>query len=221
MGGAQSWVAAGVRWLRTLSVRQWLVGAFLLVLLASFPFGGLRAEETPAPPALVAGQPTTVEPFTVTITKVRHGNDLGVPQAGKIDGSYVAVFATVRSTSEDRSVPRFSALQELLRIEDVPGVAEGSFGTAAEGRSDDIAPDTVVVAADAEVMGDLAPHLTYQLVFIWHQAPGQPVPASVRVAAYSHVWRESSIDQTLDWRDPTRAAVGTFPTEQYVVKKAA
>lgn len=209
-----------MRWLRTLSIRQWLVGAFLLVLLASFPFGGLRAEEPAAVPRLELGTAVTADPVRVTVTRLRYGDDLGTALAGKIDGRYVVVFATVRSTVRDRSVPRFDALQDLLRIEGVPGIARGGFGTTAEPSSDAIAPDQVLVAMDAQTMGDLAPGLTYELAFIWHQVPGQPVPSTVRVAAYRHTWRASSIDDTLGWRDPERAAVGTFPISQYSPSKA-
>ena len=83
------------RWLATVTVRQWLLAAFLVVLLASAPFGGLRAERAEATPALEAGRARTVDPFRVTVTKVRKGNDLGVAQAAKIDGRYLVVFPTV------------------------------------------------------------------------------------------------------------------------------
>jgi hypothetical protein len=199
-------------------VRQWLLAAFLLVLAASFPFGGLRAERPGAAPTLAPGAEQTVEPVRLTVTKVRYGDDLGVAQAGKIDGRYVVVFAKVSGTDEKRSVPMYDALRDLLRIEQVPGVTK-PLSTDPEASSDDLRPDTILVADDAERMGDLAPGLTYTLAFVWRQAPGQPVPASVRVAAYSHTFRQASIDDSFDWRDPTRAAVGTFRATEY--EKAA
>lgn len=211
------WGAAR-RWLATVTVRQWLLGAFLVVLLASTPFGGLRAQRAEATPALELGKAATVEPFRFTVTKVREGNDLGVAQAPKIDGRYLVVFATVSSTDGERSVPQFSALRELLRIEGVPGVTR-AYGSRPEAVSDDLEPDTILVADDAQPMGDLAPGLTYRLAFVWRQAPGQPLPATLRVAAYRHTYRQASIDDTVDWRDPTRAAVGTFPVLPY--QKAA
>ena len=201
-------------WLGTLTVRQWLLGAFLLVLVGSFPFGGLNAEEAEATPALAFGAERAVAPVALTVTKVRYGNDLGVAQAAKIDGRYVVVFAKVRSTDDERSVPLYDALRDLLRIEGVPGVTR-PFGKDPEPSSDTLRPDTILVADDAEPMGDLAPGLTYTLAFVWRQAPGQPVPTSVRVAAYSHTFRQASIDDTEDWRDPTRAAVGTFSATEY------
>lgn len=214
---ADRWAAAR-RWLATVTVRQWLLAAFLVVLLASTPFGGLRAQRAEATPALAAGKATTVEPFRVTVTRVREANDLGVAQAPKIDGRYLVVFATVSSTDRERSVPQFSALRELLRIEGVAGVTR-AYGSRPEARSDDLEPDTILVADDAQPMGDLAPGLTYRLAFVWRQAPGQPVPATVRVAAYRHTYRQASIDDTVDWRDPTRVAAGTFPVLPY--RKAA
>ena len=150
----------------------------------------------------------------LTVTKVRYGDDLGVPQAAKIDGRYVVVFAKVTGTDEKRSVPMYDALRDLLRIEQVPGVT-APFGSDPQPTSDDLRPDTILVTDDAEPMGDLAPGLTYTLAFVWRQAPGQPVPTSVRVAAYSHTFRQASIDDTVDWRDPVRAAVGTFPATAY------
>jgi hypothetical protein len=200
--------------LSTLTVRQWLLAAFLAVLAASFPFGGLRAQPAEEAPRLAVGEPRNVAPVKLTVTKVRYGNDLGVPQAGKIDGRYVVVFARVSGTDQDRSVPMYDALRDLLRIEQVPGVTR-PFGKDPEPSSDDLRPDTILVADDAEPMGDLAPGLTYTLAFVWRQAPGQPVPGAVRVAAYSHTFRQASIDDTFDWRDPTRAAVGTFPSAPY------
>lgn len=211
---ATGWWGRARRWLAALTVRQWLLAAFLLVLAASSPFGGLRAQQAEATPTLSVGAEQTVEPVRLTITKVRYGNDLGVPQAAKIDGRYVVVFAKVTGTDEERSVPMFDALRDLLRIEQVPGVTK-PFGTDPEPTSDDLRPDTILVADDAERMGDLAPGLTYTLAFVWRQAPGQPVPASVRVAAYSHTFRQASIDDTYDWRDTTRAAVGTFQATPY------
>jgi hypothetical protein len=208
------WWGRARGWLGTLTVRQWLLGAFLLLLAASFPFGGLRAQEAEATPTLGAGVESDVAPVRLTVTKVRYGSDLGVPQAAKIDGRYVVVFAKLSGTDAERSVPMYDALRDLLRIEGVPGVTK-PFGKDPEPSSDNLRPDTVLVADDAETMGDLAPGLTYNAVFVWRQAPGQPVPTSVRVAAYSHTFRQASIDDTYDWRDPTRAAVGTFPAAPY------
>lgn len=208
------WWGRARGWLGTLTVRQWLLAAFLLVLVASFPFGGLRAQPAEATPALTLGEERAVAPVRLTVTKVRYGDDLGVPQAGKIDGRYVVVFAKVTGTDEDRSVPLHDALRDLVRIEQVPGVT-APFGKDPQPSSDTLRPDAILVADDAEPMGDLAPGLTYALAFVWRQAPGQPVPTSVRVAAYSHTFRQASIDDTYDWRDPTRAAVGTFPAAPY------
>lgn len=208
------WWGRARGWLGTLTVRQWLLAAFLLVLAASFPFGGLRAQEAEATPTLAAGVARDVAPVRLTVTKVRYGGDLGVAQAGKIDGRYVVVFATVAGTDAERSVPMYDALRDLLRIEQVPGVTR-PFGKDPEPSSNDLRPDTILVADDAEPMGDLAPGLTYTLAFVWRQAPGQPVPTSVRVAAYSHTFRQASIDDTYDWRDPVRTAVGTFTATPY------
>ena len=212
-GTTGSWGRARL-WLAALTVRQWLLAAFLLVLAASFPFGGLRAEPAETTPTLSLGAELTVEPVRLTVTKVRYGSDLGVPQAAEIDGRYVVVFAKVSGTDEKRSVPMYDVLRDLLRIEQVPGVTK-PLGTDPQTSSDDLRPDTILVADDAERMGDLAPGLTYTLAFVWRQAPGQPVPASVRVAAYRHTFRQASIDDTYDWRDATRAAVGTFQATAY------
>ena len=212
--GTTGWWGRARLWLAALTVRQWLLAAFLLVLAASFPFGGLRAERAEATPTLSLGTEQTVAPVRLTVTKVRYGDDLGVPQAAKIDGRYVVVFATVTGTDEERSVPMYDALRDLLRIEQVPGVTK-PFGSEPQATSDDLRPDTILVTDDAERMGDLAPGLTYKLAFVWRQAAGQPVPTSVRVAAYSHTFRQASIDDTYDWRDATRAAVGTFEAAPY------
>lgn len=215
--GPSGWWGRARGWLSTLTVRQWLLGAFLLVLVASFPFGGLRSQPAEATPSLAVDVPHDVAPVRLTVTKVRYGDDLGVPQAAKIDGRYVVVFAKVSSTDDRRSVPMYDALRDLLRIEGVTGVTR-PFGKDPQPTSDDLRPDTILVADDAEPMGDLAPGLTYTLAFVWRQAPGQPVPTTVRVAAYSHTFRQASIDDTVDWRDPTRAAVGTFGAQPYEKK---
>ena len=212
--GTTGWWGRARLWLAALTVRQWLLAAFLIVLAASFPFGGLRSHQADATPTLSLGAEQTVEPVRLTVTKVRYGDDLGVPQAARIDGRYVVVFAKVTGTDEKASVPMYDALRDLLRIEEVVGVTK-PYGTSPEASSGDLRPDTILVADDAERMGDLAPGLTYTLAFVWRQAPGQPVPTSVRVAAYSHTYRQASIDDGYDWRDPTRAAVGTFKAIPY------
>ena len=139
-GTTGSWGRARL-WLAALTVRQWLLAAFLLVLAASFPFGGLRAEPAETTPTLSLGAELTVEPVRLTVTKVRYGSDLGVPQAAKIDGRYVVVFAKVSGTDEKRSVPMYDALRDLLRIEQVAGVTK-PFGTDPQASSDDLRPDT-------------------------------------------------------------------------------
>ena len=212
--GRSGWWGRARGWFATLTVRQWLLAAFLLVLAVSSPFGGLRAQKADAAATLSTDTEQRVAPVRLTVTKVRYGNDLGVPLAGKIEGRYVVVFAKVTGTDDTRSVPLYDTLRDLLRIEQVAGVTRPR-GSEPQPSSDDLRPDTILVADDAEPMGDLAPGLTYDLAFVWRQGPGQPVPTSVRVAAYGHTFRQSSIDDTYDWRDPARAAAGTFTATPY------
>ena len=61
---------------------------------------------------------SAVAPVRVTVTKVRYGDDLGVPLAGEIDGRYLVVFAKVRGTDDERSVPMRDALRDLNRAVD-------------------------------------------------------------------------------------------------------
>jgi len=119
----------------------------------------------------------------------------------------------VTSRDEKRSVP-FTVLKQLLRVDEVTGIQK-PFSDDVVADSSTAAPSEMAVLADGEAMGDLAPHLTYELAYIWNLAPGAAAPQRVDLVAYGHTWRESNIEpDVFQWFDPTPVARGTVTVEQ-------
>ncbi len=73
------------------------------------------------------------------------------------------------------------------------------------------AKPSVYVLADGTSMSALPPGLTYELVYIWEQRGSEPVPEKLKLASRSHTWRQSSLDEQMNWFDETVDAVGTVP----------
>jgi hypothetical protein len=190
-----------------LSVRQVAVGVFAVVLLGSAPFGGLQAASTPPPEPLQPGVTLPAHPFTVTVQRVRYGQDLGAPSIGKTTGRYVAVVVDL-STKEPQSVPQ-ATLRDAIRLLNVDGLRR-FVGSPDPAASPERSEPQIFVLADAQPMGDLAPGLTYQVVYLFEQEPGADLPGAVQVAVYEHTWRPSSLDRHLDWFDPTMVRQGPF-----------
>lgn len=186
-----------------------LLMAGAVVLLVSGLFGGLREAPVEAAESLVVGRAHESEPFTLTIERARWTSDLG--EIGKTErGRYLIVIVKVR-TDADRSVD-LSVLQEAIAL-------KGLAGTYAAMGGDKVVPSekakpSVYVLADGTRMSALTPGLTYELAYVWEQSSNEPVPAELTVASRSHTWRQSSLDDQMNWFDETVDAVGTVPVKE-------
>ena len=202
----EGWRHHAVTWLQARSIRQMLLMAGAVLLLASGLFGGLREAPAEAAVPLVVAKPHEAAPFTITIERARWTSDLG--EIAKTDrGRYLIVIAKVR-TDADRSVD-LSVLTEALALRDTPGIYAAM-------RDEKVVPSekaspSVYVLADGSRMSQLVPGLTYELVYVWEQREAEPVPATLKVATRSHTWRQSSLDDQMNWFDETIDAVGTVP----------
>ena len=183
-----------------------LLMAGAVVLLVSGLFGGLRDAPAEAAVPLVVGKPHEAAPFTLTVERARWTSDLG--EIAKTDrGRYLIVIVKAR-TEADRSVD-LSVLQEALALRGAGGIY-GAMG------SDKIVPSleakpSVYVLADGTLMSALPPGLTYELAYVWEQSGSEPVPKQLKLASRSHTWRQSSLDDQMNWFDETVDAAGTVP----------
>lgn len=181
-----------------------LLMAGAVVLLVSGLFGGLRDAPVEAAEPLVVGRAHDAAPFTLTVERARWTSDLG--EIGKTErGRYLVVIVNVR-TDADRSVD-LSVLQQALALKDLAGMYAAMGG-------DKIVPSekakpSVYVLADGTRMSALTPGLTYELAYVWEQRKSEPLPAELSVASRSHTWRQSSLDDQMNWFDETIDAVGT------------
>ena len=186
-----------------------LLMAGAVVLLVSGLFGGLRDAPVEAAEPLVVGRAHDAAPFTLTVERARWTSDLG--EIGKTErGRYLVVIVKVR-TDADRSVD-LSVLQQALALKDLAGMYAAMGG-------DKIVPSekakpSVYVLADGTRMSALTPGLTYELAYVWEQRQSEPLPAELSVASRSHTWRQSSLDDQMNWFDETIDAVGTVPVTE-------
>lgn len=196
-------------WWQARSIRQMLLMAGAVVLLVSGLFGGLRDAPVEAAEPLVVGRPHESEPFTLTVERARWTSDFG--EIGKTErGRYLVVIVKVR-TDVDRAVD-LSVLQEALSLNDLGGVY-GAMGGDKIVPSEKAKP-SVYVLADGTRMSALTPGLTYELVYAWEQSSSESVPAELTLASRSHTWRQSSLDDQMNWFDETVDAVGTVPVKE-------
>ncbi len=205
--------SGAVGWVAGRSYREYGLGVGLAVLLVSGAFGGLG--ETPdAPPESVAPRTAVeVEPFTVSVERVRVGRDLGVGSVAKPKGRYLLVSARITARG-DRSVG-YGVLRDLVRLEGATGLVPPAHDGGPLPAPTEVPPTMVLSADDAELLGDLGPDLTYPVVLLFEQQASAPAPSEVTVVLRAHTWRRSNIEERMDWFDPApavrvRAAVTAF-----------
>ena len=182
----EGWRGHVASWWRARSIRQMLLMAGAVVLLASGLFGGLREAPVEAAEPLVVGRPHDAAPFTLTVERARWTSDLG--EIGKTErGRYLIVIVKVR-TDEDRSVD-LSVLQEAVALQQIDGIYAAMGGDKVGAGMQ--AKPALFVLADGTRMSALPPGLTYELAYVWEQRGSEPVPAELSVASRSHTWRQS------------------------------
>lgn len=195
--------------LHTLTLRQVLLGAAAVVVLASGLFGGLAAAAPDGPAELTAGEQVSAAPFDLTIERARWVSDLGEDVATP-RGRYVALVATVENTS-DHPV-HVGTLSDAVRLKDVEGIYTTSFEDTT-GPSEDADPQ-VLLLSDGTSLSPVAPGLTFEVVLLWDQSTAVEPPTEVGVVVNAQTWRTSRIDEQEYWFDATPTHVGTFEVRE-------
>lgn len=206
-----TWRRRTMAWLAARSLRQLVLAAAAVVVLASGAFGGLRQAEPDQRDALVLDKPHVAEPFTITVKGVFWADDLGEVIGASDFGRYLLVIADISST-QDASVDKF-VVHESLRLKGLDELA----GTEIDDRpvaSEDADP-RVIVTEDRVALSELGPGLTYEVAFIWEQKLSEPLPKSVDLVARVHGFRKSSLDDQENWFDSADGAVGRFPLTKF------
>lgn len=194
--------------LKEVSFRQLGLGAFLVALAFSVPFGGFESSRAETVVPLRVGEVIDVHPIRLEVVRVRYLAPTETDKTPK-----VGVVAKVTSLDETRSVPA-QVLKDLLRIDGIAQI-KAPF-------SDEVAKDpaatpasSIIVLTDEQAMGDLPPHLTHELGWIWDLMPGSASPTSLTLTARTHTYRESNITQDqFEWFDTTPFARGSFDVQQ-------
>ncbi|XVX18593.1 hypothetical protein ACQP1U_09475 [Actinomycetota bacterium] len=196
----------GRGWLAARSLRQLGLLAFLAALLVSGLFGGLEQAPADPPKPVVAEQPVTTAPLTLTVAKAKHGTDLAVPGVGKTKGRWLLLAVDAKVVGDEPLEP--DVLKQSVRLEDAPGLVSG---TGRERPAQDEPPSYVLNVLDGGPVDWLAPGVPYQLALVWEQQPGAPLPKELTVQVRDLSHRPDSITQQMSWLDPVLFARGTLP----------
>lgn len=167
-----------------------LLGVVLIV-----PLGLIGGFDAVASSELPTAEPDTVihvEPFDVTLTAARYGEEL-VPAVYADEGiTYLFVAVVVTNTT---ALPVSSTI-----------LAEGFALTAGDL---ELIPWTgtrnprVYRTEDALSAKVYSPDVEVPSVVVWRVDSSVTLPDQVTVTLNTHVWRESSLDGSPGWRDPT------------------
>lgn len=207
----------------TAAARAWLTksparGGYAVVgslLLLSWPFGGWAPAEDEAPEATEPGTEVAAAPFTVTVERAVAGPDLGPPfralddgvDPAQADDQHVLLFLTVRNDS-DRTLPARELTTGLLEISGldepvtVTGSPQADVTLWSEVYTDHEQPQTLV---------GLGPGLEHRVVL--HQPASGPAPEALTVEIHARTYRQSTLDDTMLWADPTPVTTVTVPVE--------
>ena len=208
------------RWLLDLSPLALLTSGFLVVLLVSGLFGGLREVDTDPAGTVTAGLPVQTEPLTVTVEDA-YWVTAFPPEADSPDGSdgdrrvypdkptrgrFVVVEATVLNTS-DHTVD-YDVLREAVSLDGAQGfvsTSESGLVPAAQAR-----PAYVYTMPEKRIFGTAQPGVTYTVAYLWDQSAAVALPERLNIAVNGHTWREDTLDFHLGWKDPAVEATGPF-----------
>jgi len=178
---------------------SWVIAGVVVVAvgLAVITVLGGWARTTPDGPKVVApGTEIEAAPFRVTLDRA----EATYRSSGR-DAEPGQAFLVVDGMLSLDAKESVGILSDTL-VADLPHADE--FGVETE----DQRPE-VWVAADDSFLTGLGPGLTYDVRFTFVVAEAD-VPDRLTVVVSEHVWRRSSLDDTLGWRDPTAVALVTL-----------
>lgn len=223
----ERFVTRARRWVLGLSPSAWLTTGFLVVLLVSGLFGGLREVDTDPAGTVTAGVPVQTDPLTVTVRGAywvtsfpeaadspdstsstgSTGSTAGAIYPDKpTRGRFVVVEATVLNTS-DRTVD-YDVLREAVSLDGGQGFVT-TRGTALV-PAVQARPTYVYTMPEKRIFGTAQPGVTYTVAYLWDQSAAVPLPGRLTVAVNGHTWREDTLDFHLGWHDPAVEATGPF-----------
>lgn len=183
------------------------VGVTVIVLGVTALFGGLADAdvEVPRVAGLRVGETVRVDPYEITLRKVLWVDELPNVYPTTKGDRWLAITATVRNT---HTTSLFGAveLREALTLSGVDGLVEDPVAGTPRVRS-----TYRRVLADTSDLSPVSPGVSYEMVFLFEQAPSAEPPTEVTVQLVRHTWRRNSLDQSMGWFDPTVAAQATLP----------
>lgn len=186
-----------------------------LVLLVSWPFGGWEPAEDDPAATTDPGTPVTAAPFTVSVDRAVAGADLGPPfwpldnglDPAQADDRHVVLLLTVRNDS-DRTLPVSEVYRGLVEVHGL----EEPVTTTGQPQEEVSAWSSVWTGADdPQALAALGPGLEHQLLL--HQPVSGPVPEQLTVDVLARTYRQSTLDDTMLWADPSLRTTVTVPVE--------
>jgi hypothetical protein len=222
----ERFVARARRWALDLPPLALLTGGFLVVLLVSGLFGGLREVDTDPAGTVTAGVPVETEPLTVTVKDAywvtafpeaadspdsadsadSSDSDRRIYPDEPTRGRFVVVEATVLNTSDE--TVDYDVLREAVSLDGAQGFVstrDTALVPAAQAR-----PTYVYTMPEKRIFGTAQPGVTYTVAYLWDQSAAVPLPQRLTVAVNGHTWREDTLDFHLGWKDPAVEATGPF-----------
>jgi hypothetical protein len=225
----ERFVARARRWALDLPPVALLTGGFLVVLLVSGLFGGLREVDTDPAGTVTAGVPVETEPLTVTVKDAYWVTAFPEAAASPVDsdgsdsaggsdsdrriypdeptrGRFVVVEATVLNTSDE--TVDYDVLREAVSLDGAQGFVtarDAALVPAAQAR-----PTYVYTMPEKRIFGTAQPGVTYTVAYLWDQSAAVALPQRLTVAVNGHTWREDTLDFHLGWKDPAVEATGPF-----------
>lgn len=215
------WRARLTRWAFDRPLRHVVVGAGLLLLLLTAPFGGWATARptTPAERVLSPGERFTAGPLQVTLERAVWNTDPSTSFSPSTVGGYLLLVGTIRST--DAEMVPGEVMQGLLRVTDLDNLVKSPLDSPVLDDDGTVVRDVPVVPAeqatygiysveDQSLVSTIGYGLTYKVVLVL-QAKGTTPPTSVTVRTFDWTWRESRIDRQMLWLDRVPAARLTLP----------
>lgn len=172
-------------------------GAIVLAVLVA---GGFDPMEKPAAEieSLAVGESVDLGPFVVTADRLRVVDELPGVSEGDDDTRVLALVATVTATG---TTTQYGAmLSESVALDGVPGVPGSGDGP--------VPADDVYVMADGTRLDAVQPGLEYEVALVWEQDARADAPSEARLVLVGRTLRESSIDRSMEWLDPSPVVAG-------------
>ncbi|MFC5338390.1 hypothetical protein [Leucobacter denitrificans] len=156
-------------------------------------------------PTYGSGAEFVATPFEVSTQRARVFDELAGAFYAEDGYRYIALLVDVTNTS-DRPVPAYT-LSESISL-DVHGVRTIELEDGPKQ-----ARPTILRGIDGLTQYTFQPGLTTNVVIGWQQEVSAAIPDDATIVFSGNIWRRSTLDDSLGWRDPVPAARVTLPVE--------